>query len=458
MTGDLRQVLAQLGPLVPIVTAVVLVALVAAIAVRVVPRLRERGYDRVAARERVRLVVALPARDDPDASVPVELIRALHPRQRRGVDAWRVGWPAYELRVAWRAGELAWEIETDGHGAAIATAALRALYPGVSIERSSDRDPTPAAVATGRLTGPVGWPVREVDAPEARPVRALAAALEHAPRGTEVRLRCLARPVPPERWRRDGATTDDDASPSVIGFLVRTIADAILLHPVADPAPKRPAARLTAAERDAEARRRKGVVGFDVALSLEVAGIAAPAAEALLWRLIGFTAALDDGTQAIRWQIRRGASPSGSVTRFADWELAQLVVPARCRLRPRRVRPGAPARRRATGHARGRRSCPGHQPRSRPRPVGRRPRPPPRGLRVDGLGQEHAPAQPRRRARRLADRGDRHRPPRRSHGRHPRPPPGRPPQPESTSCAWPTATTRAASTSSSAARPTRRSS
>jgi Helicase HerA, central domain len=324
MTGDLRAVLAVLGALVPVAVVIVLAALVAAIAVRVVPRLRERGYDRVAARERVRLVVALPARDDPDASVPVELIRALHPRQRRGVDAWRVGWPTYELRVAWRAGELAWEIETDGHGAAIATAALRALYPGVSIERSSEPDPTPAAVATGRLTGPAGWPVREVDAPEARPVRALAAALEHAPRGTEVRLRCLARPVPPERWRRDGATAGDDASPSVIGFLLRTIADAILLHPVADPAPKRPAARLTAAERDADARRRKGVVGFDVALSLEVAGIAVPAGEALLWRLIGFTAALDDGTQAIRWQIRRGASPPGSATRFADWELAQL--------------------------------------------------------------------------------------------------------------------------------------
>jgi energy-coupling factor transporter ATP-binding protein EcfA2 len=130
--------------------------------------------------------------------------------------------------------------------------------------------------------------------------------------------------VPPERWRRDGAATDGDGSPSAIGFLLRTTADAVLLHPVADPAAKRPAARQTAAERDAEARRRKGVVGFDVALSLEVAGIPGPAAEALLWRLIGFTAALDDGTQAIRWQIRRGATPPGAATRFADWELAQL--------------------------------------------------------------------------------------------------------------------------------------
>jgi energy-coupling factor transporter ATP-binding protein EcfA2 len=324
MSAALDSILTTVGPLVPIAAVVLAAALLAVIGIRVVPRLRERGYDRVAARERVRLVVALPARDDPDASVPAELIRALHPRQRRGLDWWRVGWPTYELRVTWRAGELAWEIETDGHGAAIATAALRALYPGVAIERSSDRDSAPAAVATGRLTGPIGWPFREVGAPEARPVRALAAALEHAPAGTEVRLRCLARPVPPERWRRDGATTDDDASPSVIGFLLRTVVDAIFLRPVTDPAPRRQAARLTAAERDAEARRRKGVVGFDVTLSLEVAGIAAPAAEALLWRLIGFTAALDDGTQAIRWQIRRGGSARGAAGRFADWELAQL--------------------------------------------------------------------------------------------------------------------------------------
>ena len=111
------------------------------LAVRAVPRLRQRGYDAVAARERVRLVIALPAGEDPSPSVPAELVRALHPRQRRGVDRWRVGWPAYELRVVWRRGQLAWEIETGAQGAAIAAAALRALYPGVAIERSVERDP-----------------------------------------------------------------------------------------------------------------------------------------------------------------------------------------------------------------------------------------------------------------------------------------------------------------------------
>jgi hypothetical protein len=306
-----------------LVAAVVVVGLLVGLAaVRVVPWLRQRGYDAVAARERVRLVIALPARDDPTGSVPAELIRALHPRQRRGVDRWRVGWPGFELRVVWRRGELAWEIETGEQGAAIATSALRALYPGVAIERSDERDPEPVAVATGRLTGPVGWPLREVDTAEARPVRALAAALDQATPGAEVRLRCRARPVPPARWERD-AGGGDDGSSSIFGFIARTIADAILLRPTSDPVPAHPA-RLTSAERDAEARRRKGVVGFDVALSLEVAGVSADAAEALLWRLIGFTGSLDDGVQAIEWRIHRGASARPRTTRLADWELAQL--------------------------------------------------------------------------------------------------------------------------------------
>jgi hypothetical protein len=308
-------------PIVALVAVLAAVLVTGLAALRVVPWLRQRGYDAVAARERVRLVIALPAGQDPAGSVPAELIRALHPRQRRGVDRWRVGWPAFELRVVWRDGALAWEMETGEQGAAIATSALRALYPGVSIERSTERDPVPAAVAVGRLTGPAGWPLREPDAAEARPVRALAAALERAPRGAEVRLRIRARPVPPATWRRE-AGDSGDGSTSIIGFLVRTVADAILLRPTSDPALTRPV-RLTPAERDAEARRRKAVVGYGVACSLEVAGVGAGAAEALLWRLIGFTGSLDDGVQAIEWRIHRGAARPGS-TRLADWELAQL--------------------------------------------------------------------------------------------------------------------------------------
>ncbi len=88
-------------------------------------------------------------------------------------------------------------------------------------------------------------------------------------------------------------------------------------------APQAPV-RLSPAEREAQARRRRGVVGFDVGLRLEVAGIAGPAAEALLWRLVHFTAELDDGHQAIRWKIRRGRGGGAPAARLADWELAQL--------------------------------------------------------------------------------------------------------------------------------------
>ena len=289
------------------------------VAVRVVRLLRQRGYDAVAARERVRLVIALPAGEDPSPGVPAELVRALHPRQRRGVDRWQVGWPSYELRVVWRRGQLAWEIETGAQGAAIATSALRALYPGVAIERSVERDPKPAAVAIARLTGPAGWPLREVTAAEAHAVRALAAALQQAVPAAEVRLRCQARPVPPAQWRTG---SQEGGGTSILGFIARAITDGILLRPTADPGPVRPA-RLTPADRDAEARRRKTVVAFDTCLSLEVAGVGANAAEALLWRLIGFTSTLDDGAQAVEWRIHRGAASAPAI-RLADWELAQL--------------------------------------------------------------------------------------------------------------------------------------
>ena len=232
-------------------------------------------------------------------------------------------------------------------------------------------------------------------AAEAHPVRALAAALQQAVPAAEVRLRCQARPVPPAQWRTG---SQEDGGTSILGFIARAIADGILLRPTADPGPVRPA-RLTSAERDAEARRRKAVVGFDVGLSLEVAGVGADAAEALLWRLIGFTSPLDDGVQAVEWRIRRGAAsarPSASRTGSSP-SSGRSPTPRSTARASTRVRPlGAPPPQIAAGG----RLVLGSQPGRRPRDRRRRPRPPPRGLRVDWLGQEHAPAQPRGRARR----------------------------------------------------------
>ena len=333
---------AGLASLAPLAVAIVGLAVLLILVVRLVPVARQRAYDRVSAAETVRLVVALPARAAADAGLGVELIRALHPRARRGFDAWRVGWPRIELRLVWRDGSLAWEIETNRQVAALAMAQLRALYPGVAIETSDVRDQPPAATAIGRLDGPAGWPLREVAAPEARIPRALAAALEHAPAGAEVRLRCVARPVPPEAWRRDVAAAEDAGPGSVRSLIGSAIVDAVLLRPTAGSAPQAPV-RLSPAEREAQARRRRGVVGFDVGLRLEVAGIAGPAAEALLWRLVHVTAELDDGRQSIRWSIRRGRG--GGAPRRGS-RTGSSPSCGRCPTRPS-TRRGSPARARS---------------------------------------------------------------------------------------------------------------
>ena len=58
--------------------------------------------------------------------------------------------------------------------------------------------------------------------------------------------------------------------------------------------------------------------------ALEVSGIPADRAEALLWRLVDFTHPLGDGHQEVRWEIRRGATAHPPRVRLADWELAQI--------------------------------------------------------------------------------------------------------------------------------------
>lgn len=323
MVLDLASLVRAIAPLFPVLGAVGVLVLVEMLGVRLAPILRQRAYDRASAKETVRLVIALPARVDADPNLAVELIRGIHPRQRRGFDAWRVGWPSIELRVVSRGGALAWEIETNRQLAALAEAGFRTLYPGVAIETSEVPDRPPAAVAIGRLEGTAGWPLREVAAPEAHVLRALAAGLEHAPTDAEVRLRLTARPVPPDVWRRQVTLPEDAGSMSGSSLIGRAVIDAILLQPTSAPPSPEPVRR-SPAEREAANRKRRGVVGFDVGLRLEVAGVTAEASEALLWRLTHFTAELDDGGQAIRWEIRRGAGGTVAPARLADWELAQL--------------------------------------------------------------------------------------------------------------------------------------
>ena len=286
-------------------------------------RARQRAYDGASAAEAVRLVISAPAGLVPDRDLATELIRALHPRQRRGFDAWRIGWPSTELRVVRRRGEIAWEFVANRQIADQVEHALRTLYPGTELEPLSPRDTRAAATAIGRLAAGSSWPLGEGSSLAGRVLNRLAAGLERAPDAAEIRLRLVVRPVPLDAWKRD--VSPQSTSPSMARLIGGAVIDGLLLRPTAaQPPGGSPPPTLSPEAREAQVRKGRGVVGFDVGLVLEVAGLPADQAEALLWRLVDFTHPLGDGHQEIRWEIRRGALTHPPTARLADWELAQL--------------------------------------------------------------------------------------------------------------------------------------
>ena len=84
--------------------------------------LRQAGYDRAVAHERVRLEIRPPAGTELTADALTTLVRGLHPRHRRGVDALRIGWPTVELGITVSGRILAWTIEVP-----------RMLIPAVAV-------------------------------------------------------------------------------------------------------------------------------------------------------------------------------------------------------------------------------------------------------------------------------------------------------------------------------------
>ncbi len=288
-------------------------------------RARQRAYDGGFEAEAVRLTIAPPPGLDPDPELAVELVRALHPRQRRGLDTWRVGWPAIELDVARRRGELVWEIVANRQVAVLAENAIRSICRGAAVEVGKPAARPATAVAIARFASSGSWPLRETDRPEARVLHRLAGGLESAPPEADIRLRIICRPVAPEDWRRVTEDRAPNASPTIGQIVGAAIIDGLLFHESRyDDRSTSAAPSLSPEEREARKRKRRGVVGFDVGLLLEVAGVSPDSAEALLWRLVDFTHPLGDGRQEIRWEIRRGATSSPARARLADWELAQL--------------------------------------------------------------------------------------------------------------------------------------
>lgn len=281
---------------------------------------RQAAYEHVVTAELVRIEITPPTHGAADASATLDLIRALHPRHRRGVSPWAVGWPPSELRAIWRDGALAWQLELPGQLAHAAEAALRVALPDAELDRVDQREPPATAVAVGRLAAAAHWPLGDPDEPGGALLR-LATLAEQAADGAEVRLRIGLRPVPAARWQR-ALYPDERHGASVTSLIGTALLDTIFIRSstVGSETP----VVLSAAERDAQARKRRAQVGFDTALLLEVAGTDAAAAQALLWRLIDFSNATGDGRQAIVWTIRSGAARMRRSLSLGDWEVAKL--------------------------------------------------------------------------------------------------------------------------------------
>jgi hypothetical protein len=289
---------------------------------RLLGRLRQRAYERAAAAALVRLELTPARAGEIDAATATAMVRGLHPRQRRGLDRWRVGWPSSELRVAWRDGELRWQVE--GHRQVLDEFAVshRALHLVTDTRPVERVEPPAAATAVGRLAQSSSWPLRAAEVPGDRVLHRLVGALDAAcPAGVEVRFRVHLRPVPPDAWR-EVLDPEPSGSRSVVSLVGEAIVDGFLFRESGSgrAAPTPP----SAIERDARARKRRGAAGFETALLLEVAGTDFEAAKALLWRLTDATDSLADAGQEIRWEVVRGAVASAPEWQLADWEVAQL--------------------------------------------------------------------------------------------------------------------------------------
>jgi hypothetical protein len=266
---------------------------------------RQAGYERAVGRELVRLEVILPANVELDADATAELIRALHPGQRRGVDWFRVGWPPIELRFLWRGGSMHWQIDCPAQVVASVEMAVHSVLGRCEFEEVRLDDPIPSAVATARLARAATRSLRpDATSASSVPLR-LAVALGQARTSAAVVLRIRLMP---------GAANDPDdegIGRSIGGFLVSTIIDALLFRETAD---TRPSNRAPARSTDPPTGM------YSATIALEASGVNPAAGTALLWKLVGATDALRSGPQSLVWTVREG-SGSGSSALSADPEL-----------------------------------------------------------------------------------------------------------------------------------------
>ena len=257
--------------------------------------LRQAGYERVVRRELVRLEVILPANAQLDVDATAELIRALHPGQRRGVDRVRVGWPPIELRFASRNGSMHWQIECPAQIRSSVEMAVSSVIGRCELEEVEIDDLPPTAVATARLARSQTQSLRTDAEAVSVPLR-LGVALNQARTNAEVVLRIGLMP---------GASSDsgeESIGRSIAGFVLTAVIDAILMRSVADK-PMDPAQT-----RSAEAPTGM----YSATVAMEASGVTSAAGAALLWKLVSATDALRSGSQSFIWTIREGSKSTAS--------------------------------------------------------------------------------------------------------------------------------------------------
>lgn len=265
--------------------------------------LRQAGYERTVRREMVRLEIVLPANAAVDADSTAELIRALHPGQRRGVDKLRVGWPPIELRLLWREGSMHWQIDCPAQIESSVEMAVRSVLGRCELEEVEIDDLPPAAVATAKLGRAQAQSLRTGDGAASVPLR-LAVALDGARTNAEVVLHVGLMPG------ASSSSGEDGIGRSIAGFVFEAIIDAVLMRSVADkPMPEKPT------------RSTETPTGmYSATVSLEAAGVTSAAGAALLWDLVSATDVLRSGPQSLIWSVREG-SKAGASPLSADPEL-----------------------------------------------------------------------------------------------------------------------------------------
>lgn len=306
----------------PFVTLGVVAVLALSLLPAAVGRLRQSAYERAVAGERVRLEIRPPAGTDLASDALVAMIRGLHPRHRRGVDAFRVGWPTIELGIVATGGSLAWTIEVPRMLVPAVTLALRTAIDEVQLVEVPLEQVSVSATAVGRFMASAAWPLAAVDDPASGVTARLAAAFAGGPRDAIVRCRLALRPLRPETWRE---VIEPGTEPiSTAAFVGRAVVKGVLLRPTAAEPERRTLAPI---QREAATRKRAGVVGFAAGLAIDVAGLPADEALALLHRLTPAFDAAGTAHQSIGWRIRRGRVDPVPTRALADWEVASLWSP-----------------------------------------------------------------------------------------------------------------------------------